>query len=88
MVVPCRTTRSRAPLIRKREPEETPASELIESQQGFSIAIPVLQVQREIHIRKLLPEFEFIGIFAFIAKYRRFHIQLMVPVGFLPRESS
>src|SRR3989337_3007236 len=70
---------SRMLLIRKREPDKTSASELIESHQGFSVAIPVLQVKREIHIRKLLPEFEFAGIFAVITEYRRFYIQLMVP---------
>jgi hypothetical protein len=69
----------RMPLIRKNEPDKTSASELIESQQGFSVAIPVLQVNCKIHSRKLLPEFEFVRIFAFITEYRRFYIQLMVP---------
>ena len=69
----------RMPLIRKREPDKTSASELIESQQGFSVAIPVLQVQCEIRLWELLPELEFIGIFALIPEYRRFYIQLVVP---------
>lgn len=42
-------------LIRKRKPGKTSASELVESHQGFSVAIPVLQVKREIQIRKPLP---------------------------------
>jgi len=68
-----------SPLIRKSEPDKTSAAELIESQQGFPVAIPVLHVKREIHIRKLLPEFEFVRIFVYITEYRGFYIQLMVP---------
>lgn len=53
-------------LIRKGEPDKTSVCELIESQQGLPVAIPVLEVKRKIHIRKLLPEFVFVRIFAFI----------------------
>ena len=74
------------PLIRKSEPEKTSASELIEAQQGFSVAIPVLQVQCEIHIRKLLPEFEFVRIFVVIAEYRCFNVQLMVTQASSPEK--
>jgi hypothetical protein len=76
-ILPCLKVLFR--LIRKSEPGKTSAPELIETQQGFSVAIPVLQVKRDIHIRKLLPEFEFVGIFAPVTEYRRSYIQLVVP---------
>lgn len=65
-------------LIRKSEPDKTSPSELIESQQGLSVAIPILRVKCEVHIRELLTEIEFAGIFAMIAEERRFYVQLMV----------
>jgi hypothetical protein len=65
-------------LIGKRESHKTSVAKLIESQQGLSVTIPVLQVDCKIHFRKLLPEFEFVRILTDITEYWCFNIQLVI----------